>query len=57
MKTAMILSSIFLISACVPDNSESKRQEAERQEQIELHEQRSRDWGHVGETEVFEGFK
>lgn len=57
MKYAYFAMILAFLSGCIPDDSCQKNADAEIQERIELHEQRSRDWGNMGETEVFEGFK
>jgi hypothetical protein len=57
MKYAYITATFLLVAGCIPEDSCQKQDDAEVKEMMELHEERSKDWGYMGKTEVFEGFK
>jgi hypothetical protein len=57
MKYACIAAALFLASGCIPEDSCQEKSDAQVRQMMELHEQRMKDWGSVGGTEVYEGFK
>jgi hypothetical protein len=57
MKYAYVAAALFLVSGCLPEDSCQEKNDAQVREMKELHEQRMKDWGSVGDTEVYEGFK
>jgi hypothetical protein len=57
MKYAYVTAALFLVSGCLPEDSCQEKNDAQVREMMQLHEQRMKDWGSVGDTEVYEGFK